>query len=377
MVRKAFKKYLDLESSAGITLFFAAMVALVLKNSALHNIYDRIITTHDLALWVNDGLMSIFFFVVGLEIKREFIDGELSNLKTALLPILGAIGGMIFPALVYLAINYYEPSLWRGWAIPCATDIAFSLGILSLLGSRVRTSLKVFLTALAIIDDLGAILIIAFFYTSNFSGLYLLYALIPCAALFILNRMKVSYKIPFLIFGILLWYLVHHSGIHATIAGVLASFFIPYQVKNKSPLKELENRLHPIVAYFILPVFAFFNSGVSFVELNFDIVFSSLTLGIALGLFFGKQIGVMLFSWVSIKAGFARMPSESTWPQFYAVSILTGVGFTMSLFINNLAFTDPALDNNAKIGTIFGSILSGLVGLAILYKTAKKAKSLA
>lgn len=382
MITNNFKRFLQLESASGIILFIAAVLAVVIKNSSLSNTYDSLLTLHagfeignfkiekELIHWVNDGLMAIFFFLVGLEIKREFIDGELSSFKQAILPALAAIGGMIFPALVFLLINLNNPSVWHGWAIPCATDIAFSLGILALLGSRVPLGLKVFLTALAIIDDLGAIVIIAVFYSSNIDLFALFTAFFICILLFIINEREVRHKFVYVTISAVLWYFVLKSGIHATIAGVLAAFFIPFKIKGgSSPVKEFEHLLHPWVAYLILPVFAFFNAGVSFKGMSFSDLFSPLTISIALGLFLGKQIGVMLFSWITIKTGLADLPSEANWKQFYAVSVLTGVGFTMSLFIETLAFGNPHLEVPARLGIISGSVLSGLVGYLVLKKS--------
>ena len=319
--------------------------------------------------------MAIFFFFVSLEIKREFLQGELSNPKQALLPIIGAIGGMAIPALFYILVNYSDSSTLRGWAIPSATDIAFSLGVLSLLGKRVPISLKVFLTALAIIDDLGAIVIIAFFYSGNIEIKYLVFMLISIIILIALNKFKVKNFIPFLIVGIFLWDFTHQSGVHATIAGVLLALTIPHNIKNNknSMLLKLEHSLSPYVAFGIMPLFAFANAGVSLEGLTFATLLNPVPLGIVLGLFFGKQIGVFLLSYISVKLKLADMPSNATWPAFYAVSILTGIGFTMSLFVGNLAFAnDLEYMDGVKIGVLTGSLLSTLFGYFLLLFFSKK-----
>ena len=387
MIIKSITRFFKMEAAAGIVLFLAAVLAVVIKNSQLSFWYDNLLALRtgfqigdfalykELILWVNDGLMAVFFFLIGLEIKREFIDGELSSRDQAILPAIAAVGGMVGPALVFLLITMDTPSVWKGWAIPCATDIAFSLGILALLGSRAPLPLKVFLTALAIIDDLGAILIIAFVYTSDLKIDYLLYSAVVCAVLYILSKAKVLNKSPYILLGIVLWYFVLKSGVHATIAGVLAALFIPYKVSDQSPLMELEHTLHNWVAFLVLPIFAFFNAGVSLDGMTFGDLFSSLTLGIALGLFLGKQIGVMLFAWLTVKAGWAKLPSNTNWVQLYSVAILTGVGFTMSLFIENLAFTDPALEIPARLGILSGSLLSGICGYLIIRFTCQAASS--
>ena len=319
--------------------------------------------------------MAIFFFFVTLEIKREFIQGELSNIKQALLPIIGAVGGMVVPALFYIIINFENPETLNGWAIPSATDIAFSLGVLSLLGKRVPISLKVFLTALAIIDDLGAIVIIAFFYSGNIEVMYLLLMLISLISLIALNKYKVTNFLPYLIVGILLWDFTHQSGIHATIAGVLLALTIPHNTKvNKnSLLLKLEHGLSPYVAFGIMPLFAFANAGVSLKGLTFATLLNPVPLGIVLGLFFGKQIGVFALSFISVKLKIADKPNNSTWLTFYAVSILTGIGFTMSLFVGNLAFAnDLQYIDGVKIGVLAGSLLSTVFGYVLLLIFSKK-----
>ena len=386
-ITKPFKYFFKLEAASGLVLLFAAILALIISNSDLSEIYfstlEKYITlgTKEFGLklsvlhWINDVLMAIFFFFVSLEIKREFIQGELSNPKQAMLPIIGAVGGMAIPALFYIIINYSDSTTLNGWAIPSATDIAFSLGVLSLLGKRVPISLKVFLTALAIIDDLGAIVIIAFFYSGNIEVKYLVLMLLSLIFLIGLNKFKIKSFIPFLIVGILLWDFTHQSGIHATIAGVLLALTIPHNIKkNKdSMLLKLEHILSPYVAFGIMPVFAFANAGVSLEGLTFATLLNPVPLGIVLGLFFGKQIGVFALSYISVKLKFADKPSGSTWPAFYAVSILTGIGFTMSLFVGNLAFANNLeYMDGVKIGVLTGSLLSTLFGYFLLLFSSKK-----
>ncbi len=386
-ITKPFKYFFKLESSSGFILFFAAVLALFISNGNFSDQYFSILQKYitlgtesfglklSIIHWINDVLMAIFFFLVSLEIKREFIQGELSNPKQALLPIIGAVGGMLVPALFYIFINFSDSTTLKGWAIPSATDIAFSLGVLSLLGKRVPVSLKVFLTALAIIDDLGAIVIIAFFYSGNVQLIYLALMLVAIIALIILNKFKINTFLPYLIVGILLWDFTHQSGIHATIAGVLLALTIPHNKKNskKSLLLKLEHNLSPYVAFGIMPIFAFANAGVSLEGLTFSSLLSPVPLGIVSGLFFGKQIGVFLFSYISVKLKFAEKPSNSSWGSFYAVSILTGIGFTMSLFVGNLAFAnDLQYIDGVKIGVLVGSLMSTLFGYFLLLLFSKK-----
>ena len=384
---KPFKWFFQLEAASGLVLLIAAIIALVISNSNFSQLYFvtleqyLFIGINDFGLklsvhhWINDLLMAIFFFFVTLEIKREFIQGELSNLKKALLPIIGAVGGMLIPALVYVAINFGNTETLNGWAIPSATDIAFSLGILSLLGSRVPISLKIFLTALAIIDDLGAILIIAFFYSGELSINYLSLILISYIFLLVLNKFGVKKFLPYLIIGSFMWFFTYKSGIHATIAGVLLASTIPHRKKTKdfSLLIKIEHSISPYVAFIIMPLFAFANAGVSLSGLTFSSLMLPVPLGILLGLFFGKQLGVMLFSYVSVKLKIAEMPANSTWLSLYGVSILTGIGFTMSLFVGNLAFvSSPMYLDGVKIGVLSGSLLSTLVGYFLLTLSTKK-----
>ena len=386
-ITKPFKYFFKLEAASGLVLLFAAVLALIISNGQLSDIYfsslERyiILGTKEFGLklsvlhWINDVLMAIFFFFVSLEIKREFLQGELSNPKQAMLPIIGAVGGMAVPALFYIMINYSDSTTLNGWAIPSATDIAFSLGVLSLLGKRVPISLKVFLTALAIIDDLGAIVIIAFFYSGNIEIKYLILMLVSVILLVGLNKFKVKSFIPFLVVGVFLWDFTHQSGIHATIAGVLLALTIPHNIKNnkESMLLKLEHGLSPYVAFGIMPVFAFANAGVSLEGLTFKTLLNPVPLGIVLGLFFGKQIGVFVLSYISIKLKFADKPTGSTWPALYAVSILTGIGFTMSLFVGNLAFANNLeYIDGVKIGVLTGSLLSTLFGYFLLLIFSKK-----
>ena len=370
---KPFKWFFQLEAASGLVLLITAVIALIISNSSFSELYFSSlkkyifigINSYGLKLsvlhWINDALMAIFFFFVTLEIKREFIQGELSNLKKALLPIIGAVGGMVIPALVYVVINFGNTETLNGWAIPSATDIAFSLGILSLLGSRVPISLKIFLTALAIIDDLGAILIIAFFYSGDLSISYLSLILISFIFLLILNKFGIKKFMPYLIIGTFMWFFTYKSGIHATIAGVLLASTIPHRVKEKdfSLLIKLEHAISPYVAFMIMPIFAFANAGVSLVGLSLSSLLLPVPLGILLGLFVGKQVGVMIFSFVAVKTGVAQMPHKSSWLNLYGVSVLTGIGFTMSLFVGNLAFAENIqYIDGVKIGVLAGSLIT-------------------
>ena len=384
---KPFIWFFKLEAASGLILLIAAILALIVSNSNFSDLYFHIleqylfigINNFGLKLsvhhWINDLLMAIFFFFVTLEIKREFIQGELSNLKKALLPIIAAVGGMVIPAAFYVAVNFDNVVTLNGWAIPSATDIAFSLGILSLLGSRVPISLKVFLTALAIIDDLGAILIIAFFYSGNLSILYLGLILITFIFLLVLNKFGIKVFLPYLLIGAFMWYFTYKSGIHATIAGVLLATTIPHRIKEKdfSLLIKLEHSISPYVAFLIMPIFAFANAGVSLDGLSLSSLLQPVPLGILLGLFFGKQVGVMMFSFLAVKLGAAQMPDNSSWLSLYGVSILTGIGFTMSLFVGNLAFVENLeYIDGVKIGVLSGSLLSTVCGYFLLLFTSKK-----
>ena len=384
---KPFRWFFKLEAASGLVLFFAAIIALIVSNSNLSELYfstlDKYlfigINNFGLKLsvlhWINDALMAIFFFFVTLEIKREFLQGELSNIKQALLPIIAAVGGMLVPALFYVFINLGDSETLNGWAIPSATDIAFSLGVLSLLGKRVPLSLKVFLTALAIIDDLGAILIIAIFYSGDLSIKYLSLMLLAFIILLIINKFNIKKFLPYLIVGIFLWDFTHNSGIHATIAGVLLAMTIPHRKKEKdfSLLIKVEHAISPYVAFGIMPLFAFANAGVSLEGLTFGSLLNKVPLGIVLGLFVGKQLGVFLFSYISIKTKIAQMPNNSNWFNFYGVGVLTGIGFTMSLFVGNLAFAENIqYMDGVKIGVLTGSLLSTLFGYFLILLTPNK-----
>jgi len=382
-----FRWFFKLEAASGLMLLVFAIIALIVSNTNLSDLYFNTLNTHillgsenfglDLSIlhWINDVLMAIFFFVVTLEIKREFLQGELSRPKQALLPIIGAVGGMLIPALIYIIINLEDSRTIRGWAIPSATDIAFSIGVLSLLGSRIPISLKVFLTALAIIDDLGAIIIIAFFYSSELQFNYLLLMVCCFMLLLILNKVGVKKFTPYLLVGFFLWYFTHGSGIHSTIAGVLLAATIPHRDHEKdfSLLLKLEHILSPYVAFGIMPLFAFANAGVKLDNVSLNTIFNPVPLGIICGLFFGKQIGVFLFSYLSVKFKIAEMPSNANWVKLYAVGILTGIGFTMSLFVGNLAFVETTyLIDGVKIGVLIGSTLSALIGYFLLLFVSRK-----
>tara|TARA_Y100000590_G_scaffold342942_1_gene391717 strand:+ start:812 stop:1984 length:1173 start_codon:yes stop_codon:yes gene_type:complete len=386
-ISSAFKWFFKLEAASGLLLLISAIIALFVSNSNFSVIYFETLEKYffiginnigikmTLLHWINDALMAIFFFFVTLEIKREFLQGELSSPKQASLPIIGAIGGMLVPALIYIYINFQNVETLRGWAIPSATDIAFSLGVLSLLGSRVPISLKVFLTALAIIDDLGAIIIIAFFYTGDLSIKYLSLLLITFLCLIFINRFNVKKFLPYLLFGLILWFFTHESGIHATIAGVLLATVIPHRKKEKdfSLLTKIEHQISPYVAFGIMPLFAFANAGVSLDGINFMSLLAPVPLGILLGLFIGKQFGVFIFSFVAIKLKLAELPNNSNWLSFYAVGVLTGIGFTMSLFVGNLAFIENMhYMDGVKIGVLTGSLLSTVLGYFLLLITSKK-----
>ena len=387
-VTSFFKWFIKQETTAGIVLLVMTFLALIVSNSTFSDQYFNILKTYitlgfgsfSLKLsvfhWINDALMAIFFLVVGLEIKREFVEGELSRPKQAALPILGAIGGMLIPALVYIAFNINTPETLRGWAIPSATDIAFSIGILSLLGSRVPISLKVFLVALAIIDDMGAVIIIAIFYSSKLNFLYLFLMFLSFFILLLFNRYGVKKFLPYAFVGILMWFFTHESGIHATISGVLLAISIPHQKDkyghHKSLLKEVEHNLAPYVSFLIMPIFALANAGVNFEGMSFDQLLAPVPLGICLGLFVGKQIGVFAFSIVAIKLGWAEKPDGCSWLSFYGVGVLTGIGFTMSLFVGNLAFPNSDIIDGVKIGVLLGSLFSTLMGYGMLFLSTKK-----
>lgn len=395
MPLKLIKKFIQLEAFGGIILFFAALVAICLDNSIYASFYESLLAfplsisigslslSKHLLEWINDGLMVLFFLMVGLEIKREIISGELNSKAKVALPLIAALGGMLCPALIFWAINYSNPIAMRGWAIPTATDIAFSLGIISLLGSRVPISLKIFLTALAIFDDFGAIVIIAIFYTTNLSFIAFALASILLSILFLLNYFNIRSLGPYLFTGLLLWLCVLNSGVHATLAGVALAFAIPLKTTGQedSPALYLIKILHPWVVYFILPVFAFFNAGVSFEDVppGLNNIFSPVMLGIFLGLLLGKLAGVFGATFLSIKLKFAPMPSRATWPQIFGIALVCGVGFTMSFFVGTLAYpssisTEP-LQAWVRLGVIFGSLSSGVLGYFVLRFTTKDLKA--
>ena len=387
----ALSHFLKQESAGGILLVMASALAMVLANSPLENIYNLLIETpvvvqvgaltlaKPLLMWVNDGLMAVFFLLVGLELKREFLEGELAELNKIVLPGLGAIGGMLVPALIYLALNVDDAVAVQGWAIPTATDIAFALGVLSLLGSRVPIALKVFLTSLAIFDDVGAILIIAFFYTSKVSLFALLVGAACIVVLAIMNRRGVDEKSPYLLVGLVMWVALVKSGVHATLAGVVLAMFIPMRARDASkdsPVKSLEHDLHAAVAFVILPVFAFCNSGINFSGVGLDHLLHGVPLGIALGLFVGKQIGVFGFCWLGVKLKLTRLPSEISWLSLYGTALLCGIGFTMSLFVGSLAFEESGVNSlfDERLGIIVGSLLAGIAGYIVLNKSLPKSQ---
>lgn len=371
------------EAAGGFVLMAAAALALIVANSRFSEIYFESLNAYlggmSVLHWINDGLMVIFFLLVGLEIKREILVGQLSTWPRRILPGIGALGGMIVPALIYFAFNRNDPEALRGWAIPTATDIAFALGVLALLGKRVPVSIKVFLTALAIIDDLGAVVIIALFYTNELSTQYLLIAAGVLAALIVLNRSGVRQLWPYLLLGAVLWFLVLRSGVHATLAGVALALTIPLRMKNEvndPPLIKLENSLHSVVPFLIIPLFGFANAGLSYQGFGVSHLVDPLTLGVALGLLLGKIIGVFGFSSIAIGFGFARLPQDASWTQLFGVALLCGIGFTMSLFIGLLAFANhPALQSEVKLGILCGSLASGILGYTVLRLAGSKSES--
>lgn len=378
MLLRAIDKFFNHEASGGILLMLSAVAALIVANSALLPVYEGVLNSYlrvtingeglekPLILWINDGLMAVFFFLIGLELKRELLEGKLKNSRDVVLPGMAAVGGMAVPALVYLSLNAGTNAA-TGWAIPAATDIAFALGVLALVGDRVPPSLKVFLLTLAILDDMGAILIIALFYTAELKIGYLAMALIPLAAMVWRNQAGAHRMAPTLLLGAVLWVLVLKSGVHATLAGVVTAFCIPLTDKwNKSPLHALERGLAPYVLYFIVPVFAFANAGVVLEGLSLADLFAPLPLGIAAGLVVGKQIGVFGVTLAMVRFGWARLPHGANWMQVYGIACLAGIGFTMSLFIGSLSFDDPELMNAVRLGVLSGSAISAVLGYAAL-----------
>ena len=383
MILKSISNFLRLEASGGILLLLAAVLAMLVVNSPAKELYDALLETpveiriggfqiaKSLLHWINDGLMAIFFFLIGLEVKRELLDGELSEPARVVLPIIAAIGGMAVPAIIYSIINWGNPAAMKGWAIPSATDIAFSLAVLALLGSRIPSTLKLFLMTLAIVDDLGAIIIIAIFYTSDLSVYSLLVALIAMLALYTLNRRGVLALAPYILIGIVLWTAVLKSGVHATLAGVITAFFIPFKKLPDAPrtqLERMEEDLHPAVVYGILPLFAFANTGISFEGMSLNSLLDPVPVGIAVALFLGNQIGVFGLSWLAIKSGISKLPQGVSWLQLYGVACLCGIGFTMSLFISSLAFeqTNSELVVDDRLGILIGSIASASLGYFVL-----------
>ena len=371
--RSAIREFLSSEASGGLLLMAAAALALIVANSPLANAYDHALHSRlgpfSLHKWINDAAMSLFFLLVGLEIKREFVDGHLSSWADRRLPVVAALGGMAVPALVYLAVAAGEPGLARGWAIPAATDIAFAIGVISLLGSRVPASLKLFLTTVAIVDDLGAVVIIALAYTASISGPWLLAALLVMGLMFLGARAGVQKMRWYFLGFILLWLAVFQSGVHATVAGVLAAMMVPLRPTPSAPdaedstLHRMEHVLQRPVAWLIVPLFGFANAGVSLGNVEIG---ASLPFAIALGLFAGKQIGIFSAVWLCVRTGLAVRPAKASWTQVYGVSLLCGIGFTMSLFIGGLAFADPAMSDGVKIGVLAGSLCSALAGYAVL-----------
>jgi NhaA family Na+:H+ antiporter len=380
---KPLQNWTDQDSFPGILLISASILALIVANSPFHDVYQRLLTSEfyvgfndyslrkPLLLWINEGLMAVFFMLIGLELKREFFEGHLSSLSQIVLPGVAALGGVIVPVLIYTYFNYAHSLAMRGWAIPAATDIAFALGILALLGSRVHISLKIFLMALAIFDDLLAIIIIALFYTADLSTMSLLLACIGIGVLISLNYFKIGYIPLYLCVGVLLWIFVLKSGVHATLAGVVLAFCIPLKtgttVKHY-PLAYLEKNLYPWVNFLIVPLFAFANAGVPFLGVSTEMLTSPITLGIFWGLFLGKQLGIFIFSYILIKFNLAQLPVGASWKQFYGVAVLGGIGFTMSLFIGTLAFGQQETVTS-RIGILAGSLLSMILGYLILMRT--------
>jgi NhaA family Na+:H+ antiporter len=375
--------FFKLETAGGLLLIFSGILAIIISNTPLHSYYDLLLSTpveirigilevaKPLVLWINDGLMAVFFFLIGLELKRELIEGELSDKRNIILPGVGAIGGMAVPALIYTYFNSGDPIAMKGWAIPAATDIAFSLGILALLGSRVPISIKIFLTSLAILDDIGAIVIIALFYTNNITINALIIVAFCILILIVINRRNVESKSIYILIGIIMWIAMLKSGVHATLAGVILAMFIPMKSKmipDYSPLKSMEHDLHSVVAFFILPVFAFANAGISFQGVGLEHLIHPVPLGIALGLIIGNQVGIFGLCWLVIKLNFATLPKGMSWLSLYGTAALCGIGFTMSLFISSLAFEETGVNLlfDERLGIILGSVVSGIIGYLVL-----------
>lgn len=373
-MRTLIQKFLQLESSAGIILLTSTLVALIWANSKFAYIYQEI--SQHLLFFINEVLMTAFFILVGLELKRSYLEGDLSEASQIILPMVAALGGMLVPAALYLSLNFSDPIAIKAWATPVATDIAFALGALSFFGSKVPHSLKMFLLALAIFDDIGSIFVIAFFYSHHLYYLFLFLALLLTIALFLLNFFSVRYLFLYLLIGAILWSYLLFSGVHPTISGVLIAFAIPaLDYSDESPLHRLENSLHPWVVYLIMPLFALVNAGFSLQDLSFNILFDTVVLGIIAGLFVGKQVGVFGMAWLLIKMGIAKLPTKATFLGLYGVAILCGIGFTMSLFLGTLAFQNESRYlAEVRVGVMIGSLLSGLFGLLVLYFAFLKSK---
>lgn len=383
------RNFLKLESFCGVLLFFCAIAALILANSSLAGYYQALFKvpfaiqlgsyhfSRPILFWINDGLMSIFFLLVGLELKREFFQGELASIKKIVLPGFAALGGMIVPVIIYSMVNHTHPEALKGWAIPVATDIAFAIGVLSLFGKRVPIGLKLFLLSLSIFDDVGAIIIVAVFHTSELSYISFLFALTVIGILGLLNYFNVQKLTIYIFLGLVLWICVLKSGIHTTVSGVILAFLIPIEKMPgtiSSPGRRLEKYLEPWVSYLVMPLFALGNAGVALRGLGFDIVFGHVTFGIVLGLFLGKQLGIMSFSWLIVRLGFAKLPDNTNWLHIYGMAVICGIGFTMSLFLGTLAFEhdSPSYFTQVRLGVLFGSIISGMMGALILHGAFKR-----
>lgn len=382
---KFLRDFLKEESAGGVVLMISALAALIVANSGLAGWYSDTLATpihftvggtgieKPALLWINDGLMALFFFLVGLEVKREVLTGQLSSWQQSSLPIFAALGGMVAPALVFVAINWNTPENLNGWAIPAATDIAFALGILALLGSRVPVALKALLLAVAVIDDIGAIMIIALFYTPGVETNMLIAAAVVFAALFLIGRARVGSRLPYVILGVILWYLVLKSGVHATLAGVALALTIPLKSRGgEDVLEHMEHDLHPWVAFMVVPIFAFANAGVGLLDIELSALLAPLPLGIAMGLLVGKQVGIVGFAWLATKTGIASLPAGISWMQMWGLSLIAGIGFTMSLFIGNLAFASPEQIAAVKLGVLSGSLIAAIAGVVILRTASNK-----
>lgn len=388
MLLRMFDRFFRHDASGGVLLMLSAIAAMIAANSPIAGQVNDILgakfsilindqgLSKPLILWINDGLMAVFFLLIGLELKHEILEGKLRNPRDVILPGMAAVGGMAVPAIIYAAINWSNPETLGGWAIPAATDIAFALGILALIGTRAPAALKVFLLTLAILDDLGAIIVIALFYTAELKVEYLVYALVPLVLMWWLNMRQVHRIAPILMLGVVLWVLVLKSGVHATLAGVATAFFIPIKDRwGKSPLHSLEHALAPYVLFMIVPIFAFANAGVSLKGMSLEALFAPIPLGIVAGLVVGKQIGVLGLTYLTVKSGLARLPHGVGWIHIYGVSALAGIGFTMSLFIGSLSFADQTLMNDVRLGVLVASALSAMIGAAVLVMAGNPARA--